>query len=121
MQISPIFADMHALRKKENFHIVLWLVKDFAWIMDYKILGLSMAIPTVLLAIYLTWHSRADKTEFAHNLAVMFWICANVIWMFGEFYLNDTTRSIAQPFFIAGMAVLGIHYITKIPLLRDLR
>jgi hypothetical protein len=86
MQISPIFADMHALRKKENFHIVLWLVKDFAWIMDFKILGLSMALPTVLLAIYLTWFSRKDKTEFAHNLAVMFWICANVIWMFGEFY-----------------------------------
>lgn len=112
---------MHALRKKENFHILLWLIKDFAWIMDFKILGLSMAIPTVLLAIYLTWHTMNDKTEFAHNLAVMFWICANVIWMFGEFYLNDTTRFLAKPFFIAGLIVLAIHYTTKIPRLRDPR
>lgn len=80
-----------------------------------------MSAPTVLLAIYLTWYSRVDRTEFAHNLAVLFWICANVIWMFGEFYLDDTTRGVAQPFFIAGLVVLGIHYITKIPLLRDPR
>ncbi len=42
------------LKKKENIHVVLWLVKDFAWLMHFKVLGLVMAIPTVVLAIVLT-------------------------------------------------------------------
>ena len=42
------------LKKKENVHVVLWLVKDFAWLMHFKVLGLLMAIPTVILAIVLT-------------------------------------------------------------------
>ena len=43
-----------AQRNKENIHVVLWLVKDFAWLMHFKILGLVMAVPTVILAIILT-------------------------------------------------------------------
>lgn len=45
------------LKKKENLHVVLWLVKDFAWLMHFKVLGLIMAVPTVILAVVLTVNS----------------------------------------------------------------
>jgi hypothetical protein len=41
-------------KKKENLHVVLWLVKDFAWLIHFKVMGLVMAVPTVILAIVLT-------------------------------------------------------------------
>jgi len=37
----------------ENFHIVLWLVKDLSWCMLLKTLGIVMITPTLLLAFTL--------------------------------------------------------------------
>lgn len=99
-----------SLRAKENLHIVFWLLKDFAWISDYKILGLAMAVPTVLLSLLITWLSRSDRSELAHNLAISCWISANAIWMLGEFYFDDSKRHWALPFFIAGLCILALHY-----------
>jgi len=64
-------------RHFENFHIVLWLVKDLSWCMLSKTLGVVMITPTLLLAIYITWVHRAEKSELLHNLAIVLWICAN--------------------------------------------
>lgn len=99
------------LRKKENLHIVFWLVKDFSWLMGFKILGMSMALPTLLLAFWITWRSRTVASDFYHALAVTCWICGNTIWMAGEFYCKDCTRMIAMPAFIAGLACLAFYYI----------
>lgn len=101
------------LRKKENLHIVFWLIKDFAWISNYKLLGLSMAVPTIILSFWLTWKFRSDRADLFHNIAVTFWIMANVIWMTGEFYFQDTKRYVALPFFFAGIAVIAWFYLTK--------
>ncbi|MBS3915021.1 MAG: hypothetical protein KG003_11005 [Bacteroidetes bacterium] len=100
------------LRKKENLHIVFWLIKDFAWIMDFHTLGVSMAIPTILLSVWLTYKSFSVKSDFFHNLAVTCWIAGNSIWMWGEFFYNDGTRAYAIPAFVAGLSVLGIYYIS---------
>lgn len=102
---------MNEIRKKENLHVVLWLIKDFAWISGYKLLGLIMAPPTILLAIYLTWLSKRNKSDFYHNLSICFWISANVIWMFGEFFYQDTKRYIAIPFFICGLGIMAFYYL----------
>ncbi|MFM1898547.1 MAG: hypothetical protein RL577_787 [Bacteroidota bacterium] len=99
------------LRAKENLHIVFWLLKDFAWISDFKVLGVTMAVPTFLLSLWITWLSRGDRSELAHNLAISSWITANAIWMFGEFYFDDTKRHWAMPFFIAGLCILALHYL----------
>jgi hypothetical protein len=101
-----------AVRKKENLHIVLWLFKDFGWIMNFKILALTMAAPTLILALQLCWITKNERSEWVHNLAVLFWICANVIWMLGEFFYNDTLRSVAAPFFVAGLMVLAWYYLS---------
>lgn len=101
-----------AVRKKENLHIVLWLLKDFGWIMDFKILALLMAIPTLFLAVQLCWITRSDDSELHHNGAVLCWIMANVVWMCGEFFFNDGIRHLAAPFFVVGLLLLGKFYLS---------
>lgn len=103
------------IRAFENLHILLWLVKDSCWIMDFHIGGMIMIVPTILAAIHITWRWRKDVSEFLHSLAVTFWILANAIWMIGEFFYDDTLRPYAIPFFIAGLISVGIYYVYVLP------
>ncbi len=104
---------MSEINRKENLHVVFWLVKDFAWISGFKILGVSLAIPTIFLAVYIVWPSRNHRENFFHNVAVLFWILANSIWMFGEFYFEDQKRIWAMPFFIVGLLVVFWYYFSE--------
>ncbi len=72
-------------RRVENMHILLWLIKDACWAMNFKWIALFMIIPTLTVALIITWQTRQVISEFLHNLAVDFWILANCTWMVGEF------------------------------------
>lgn len=74
-----------------------------------------MVVPTLFMALFIAYKSQGNLTEFMHNLAVVCWITANSIWMFGEFYLNDTTRPYAMIFFILGLLIIGYHYLIGNP------
>jgi len=102
-------------RKTENLHIFLWLIKDFCWVTDFKILGLFMIVPTVSVAIYLTFKTRELKSELWHNMAIVCWILANSTWMLGEFYFNDQSRPFAIVFFISGLMCLCYYYFVVAP------
>jgi len=99
------------IRKYENMHIALWLLKDTCWVMDFKPAGLFMIVPTLSVAFYLTWYLRKEKAELLHNLAVCFWIMANSVWMIGEFYFEDGTRPYAIVFFAAGIICIATYYL----------
>ena len=109
---------MKNLREYENLHIVLWLVKDTCWVLDFKTAGLIMIFPTILVALHITWLHRKEVTELYHNLAVVAWICANTTWMIGEFFYNDTLRPIATVFFCIGLLLVAIFYLIVRPSLR---
>ena len=98
-------------RKFENFHILLWLIKDFCWVTGLKMAGMIMIVPTILVAIFITWLSRSILSELWHNLAVVCWISANSIWMIGEFYYEDTTRPYAIIFFVLGLGCFAWYYL----------
>ena len=99
------------IRKYENLHIAFWLVKDACWCLLFRPLGMLMIFPTLYVAIDLTWRSRHQRTELYHNIAVTFWICANAIWMTGEFFFNDKLRPIAMGFFGLGLVVIAYYYL----------
>lgn len=105
------------IRKFENFHILLWLLKDLCWVMGLKIPGLIMIVPTIGVAVYITWLSRLSVSELFHNIAVVCWICANSIWMTGEFFFNDPPeiRYIAMGFFISGLLFITYYYTRFFP------
>jgi hypothetical protein len=105
------FAAMNGkVRRSENFHILLWLLKDLCWVMDFRIMGLIMIVPTIAVAVYITILTRGSVSELLHNLAVVCWICANSVWMIGEFFYDDTTRPIATAFFVTGLLIIAYYY-----------
>lgn len=74
-----------------------------------------MIVPTISVAIYITYKNRLISAELWHNLAIVFWITANSVWMIGEFYYDDTTRPYALIFFILGLISVGYHYLIGEP------
>jgi hypothetical protein len=104
-------------RKIENLHIVFWLIKDLAWCMIYKPLGLLMIIPTLYLSLVFTFKTRTIKAELYHNLAVTLWIIANSYWMISEFFEFDalpigifTYKQLAVIPFGLGITILAYYY-----------
>ena len=73
-----------------------------------------MAIPAIIIAIQIAWHSRKMLADLIHNIAVCLWIVANIVWMTGEFYYADMTRPFAKVFFFMGLALLAGYYIYEL-------
>lgn len=106
---------LRSLRASENFHILLWLLKDLCWVMDLRMLGMVMIVPTVAMAVWIAWRSRSDLGELLHSLAVVLWITANGIWMTGEFFYDDGTRPVVVGFFVAGLLTIMPYYLFVLP------
>jgi hypothetical protein len=110
-------------RKMENMHIVFWLFKDVSWCMNWKVLGIAMIVPTMVIAVMIAWRTRDIKSEMAHNLAIMFWISANSFWMISEFLHFDTVmvwhgisgKHLALIPFTLGGLVLAWYYLIQKP------
>src|SRR5687767_10271169 len=102
---------MKSVRKVENIHIFLWLLKDSCWVMDFQKLGVFMILPTVVVAFLITYRARKIKTDLFHNIAVCCWVLANSVWMIGEFFYDDTTRPYATVFFVSGVLVMSYYYL----------
>jgi hypothetical protein len=114
-------------RRMENMHIAFWLLKDISWCMIWKELGMAMIVPTLSVAIWITWRNRNIKAELAHNLAIVFWITANAYWMISEFAGFDedhvwreyTGKHVALIPFSMGALTLLYYYVVQRP--RELR
>lgn len=110
-------------RRMENMHIVFWLLKDISWCMTWQVLGIAMVIPTLTIAIVISWRTREIKAELAHNLAVAFWISANSYWMISEFFKFDemivwrnvTGKHLSLIPFITGSVILLYYYAVERP------
>ena len=98
------------LSRFDNMHILFWLVKDMSWCLMSKSIGTIMVAPTITIAFSILYRSREHLTSFVHNLAVLFWISANSMWMLGEMYCSDCTKPYAIWLFSAGMGVLLLYY-----------
>jgi hypothetical protein len=103
-----------SVRKIENLHIGFWLLKDIGWVRDLHVLGIAMVVPTLFIALWLTWKLRHDFSELTHNIAVCCWITANAIWMVGEFFYDDGTRPYATIFFTIGIAAIALYYLKQV-------
>ena len=112
-----------SFRRMENMHVVFWLFKDISWCMIWEELGIIMIIPTLSIAIWISWKNRLMKSELAHNLAIVFWISANSYWMISEFMAFDeleiwrefTGKHISLIPFLAGVFVLARYYLVQRP------
>ncbi len=109
-------------RRIENLHILLWLLKDACWAMNLRWAGVFMIVPTLTVALLITWQTRHMRSEWLHNLAVDFWITANCTWMIGEFFGWDEgliggfgLRQLAIVPFSIGLLLLVPYYFARLP------
>jgi hypothetical protein len=102
-------------RVAENMHIVFWLFKDMSWAMKFRLLGVAAFIPTLALALLITWQTRKIRSELYHNLAVTFWIIANGYWMICEFFWEDLDylRYFTAIPFSVGIVFVAYYYWTE--------
>lgn len=116
---EPSYRIPYRYRQMENLHIVFWLFKDIAWCMGIKWLGITMVIPTLTIALVITWRTRHMVSELCHNLAIAFWIMANSYWMISEFFGFDLKlmfgkfpyKDLALIPFLIGVITLGYYYL----------
>lgn len=114
-------------RRMENLHIVFWLFKDISWCMIWKPLGIAMIVPTMIIAIIISWRTRQYMSELCHNLAITVWITANSYWMISEFFHFDsnplfgeyTFKHLSIIPFVLGILCLAFYYIIWKPTHRN--
>ncbi|MBL7883891.1 MAG: hypothetical protein JNL69_07460 [Bacteroidia bacterium] len=102
---------MHRIRQFENAHIALWLLKDTCWMMQWRVMGILMILPTVYVAVLIThkcWNLQ--RMEFWINLSICMWIMANSYWMCCEFFNAEHYKNYAGIPFVLGMIFVIIFY-----------
>jgi len=105
---------MSEIRRFENLHILLWLLKDSAWLMQWRWMGVGMIVPTVWVALQIAiWAYRKGDIEFWVQLAVCMWITANSYWMCCEFFDFESMRHLAAIPFALGFLCVSIYYIKR--------
>ena len=118
MSNNNVYSIPSRFRRVENLHILLWLIKDAAWAVNWRVLGTVMIVPTLFVAILITWQTRHILSELIHNLVVTIWITANCTWMVGEFFGWDENlwgsiglRQLTVIPFGIGLLILAYYYI----------
>ena len=105
-------AEDRAWHPMEYAHVFLWLVKDMCWAQGWKLAGTIMVIPTIVVALILTWLQRFQSVTLAHNVAITLWITSNSLWMLAEFYkMEAILKPISTAGFALGLLVLGAQYV----------
>jgi hypothetical protein len=97
----------------DNIHILLWLIKDTCWMLEWKLFGTAMILPTMAVAIYIAIRSANDDI-FWINLAVCFWISANAYWMVCEFTGHEDIKNYAGAPFALGLISVGFFYLRPV-------
>src|SRR5262245_51847997 len=101
---------MNGTSRFDNVHVLLWLIKDTCWMLEWRLLGTAMILPTITVAVILAMESRVEHV-FWVNLAICFWITANAYWMLCEFVGHDELRYFAGLPFALGFLAIGVFYL----------
>ena len=105
------------IRRSENLHIVFWLIKDTCWMLQLKVLGLTMVAPALFVAVHIMIKSWKENDVFL-NAAIVCWITANSYWMIVEFFFEDRGKLLAAIPFGLGFLFVIIFYAKSIRIAR---
>lgn len=100
----------------EHLHIPFWLVKDTCWALELRLLGVCMIVPTLLLALIISYKTRKNPGELLPNIAIALWISANSIWMCDEFFKLGIKSFCYAPFII-GLIIIAFWLVRYFPLM----
>ena len=106
----PPATDLGHVSKFDNVHVLMWLIKDTCWMLEWRVLGTAMIAPTLAVAMFLALKSRGEHV-FWINLAICFWIAANSYWMLCEFFGHEEIKDYAGIPFACGFAAVAAFYL----------
>jgi hypothetical protein len=98
----------------DNIHILLWLIKDTCWMLEWRIFGTIMIVPTIGVAVYIAARSLGQDI-FWINVAICFWITANAYWMVCEFVELEMYKDYAGIPFGLGLLSVAVFYLKPKP------
>ena len=78
--------------------------------LEWKIFGTAMILPTLGVAVYIAVRSAAEHA-FWINLAICFWTSANAYWMVCEFVDRAEYKDYAGFPFALGLLCVAIFYL----------
>jgi len=111
-----LLKDTPSTQRFENLHILFWLIKDSCWMLEFKLLGTLMILPTLSVAIWIVWFTR-KSIDLYINLAVFFWILANSAWMLMEFNGKENLKLYTVIPFVLGILFTlyfyFVHFLRK--------
>ena len=110
LDVFPASTTLEQASRFDNMHVLLWLVKDTCWLLEWRALGTFMIAPTIAVAVLLAVRSRADRI-FWINVAICFWITANSFWMLCEFFQHEELKNYAGIPFAFGFVAVATFYL----------
>ncbi len=98
------------MTKKQQFisdlHFPLWLLKDFMWMADLPIISLILAVPAILVSLWLCMMTAGKSLS--ENKMILFWLLANTNWMVSEKF-EVPTIWLAYIFFGLGLIEIIVY------------
>jgi hypothetical protein len=110
LDVFPASSSLDQASKFDNMHVLLWLIKDTCWLLEWRVFGTLMIAPTLAVAVLLAVRSRADRIFFI-NVAICFWITANSYWMLCEFFQHEEIKYYAGIPFAFGFIAVATFYL----------
>jgi len=98
---SPVEQPPITLAVIENFYIIFWVSKDLLWsfgtgdltntkdiVVCCEILAMRCGFMALTSECFTAYIHRRDTGRLLDGISTIFWICANFVWMFGEFFIR---------------------------------
>ena len=89
------FKSIGGWRRYEFAHMFFWLLKDYCWCSQDKIMWLAGAIPTIYISIDLirvTWKNKGLFVDLVHYSSQLIWVSSNITWAFSELFYLDSDK-----------------------------
>jgi len=109
----------HSLRGVENFHVYLWILKDFAWAQDDYWLAVVFGSAALVFCGVLMYLALWDLEEVYMYIAMTLWLFGNYWWMAGEVGIHgddDTNSPECAHILSAALCWMALYYLCLRPL-----
>lgn len=83
------FKSIGTWKRYEFIHMGFWLLKDYCWCSQDKIMWLAGAIPTLFISwdlINVTRKNQGLFVDLIHYISQLIWVCGNITWAFCELF-----------------------------------
>lgn len=108
------------IRGSENFHIYLWIAKDYSWSQDLYYESLIFGIAALAWCSVLMYHAvrTRNNEEIFFLIPLTIWLFGNFWWMTGEIVNedDDVRQPQAGDIMLSGMAIFALYWICLRPL-----